>query len=58
MSIMISVFHQEMFCFLRQSQDPYDRPWAPDSASTEKKRSSGEKITKPAKGTKNGRIDK
>ncbi|KAL2083183.1 hypothetical protein ACEWY4_020956 [Coilia grayii] len=34
----------------RKSQDPYDRPWAPDTVRPEKKRNSGEKITKPAKG--------
>ncbi|KAG5266270.1 hypothetical protein AALO_G00229100 [Alosa alosa] len=36
----------------RKSQDPYDRPWAPDTSSVEKKKQSGvEKITKPAKGS-------
>ena len=41
-----------LFCLLfePQTQDPYDRPWAPPLSKTVNI-SSGEKITKPAKGT-------
>lgn len=52
--VVISVSDQESFCSLRQSQDPYDRPWATDTSSADKKDSGSEKITKPAKGTGNG----
>ncbi|CAB1343566.1 unnamed protein product [Coregonus sp. 'balchen'] len=42
------------FCFATlQTQDPYNRPWASSSSNNEKNKihSSGEKMTKPAKGS-------
>ncbi|KAJ8418329.1 hypothetical protein AAFF_G00140380 [Aldrovandia affinis] len=35
----------------RKTQDPYDRPWALESSSKEKKRNTEEKIVRPAKGS-------
>ncbi|KAJ8359571.1 hypothetical protein SKAU_G00160960 [Synaphobranchus kaupii] len=35
----------------KKTRDPYDRPWASNSSSKEKKRTPGEKIVRPAKGS-------
>ncbi|XP_036402343.1 zinc finger protein 318-like [Megalops cyprinoides] len=35
----------------RKTQDPYDRPWASNPSSKEKKRTTGEKVVRPAKGS-------